>query len=290
MAGINRLGAGPRKPGIARPIDPNRFIVQDLVPEGVENDQDYKRMVQDIEDAQQSQVGWLFGRGAFDKSDLMYLRDEEERQRFTEDERRDRELQQFQKQRARLEPAAPGPAPPRPVRRDKDKGGSSVQAKVLSKLRVKAAAPAGGAGPPTGDPAPQAARATIYAGEAPAAKRQRADRAPSVSGGAGAKRAETTGAGSAGAGSSGAGPACAGGGRDSSSGQARAGDPEEGLAGLLGAYGSDEEEEEDEKPVDQKGLRLHRTQLLARRGQCAKCQGHKASAAVAASYGGSWPA
>lgn len=59
---------------------------------------------------------------AFDKSDLMYLRDEEERQRFTEDERRDRELQQFQKQRARLEPAAPGPPPPRPVRRDKDKG------------------------------------------------------------------------------------------------------------------------------------------------------------------------
>ncbi len=46
--GINRLGAGPRKPGIARPIDPNRFIVQDLVPEGVENDQDYKRMVQDV--------------------------------------------------------------------------------------------------------------------------------------------------------------------------------------------------------------------------------------------------
>lgn len=46
--GINRLGAGPRKPGIARPVDPNRFIVQDLVPEGVENDQDYKRMVQDV--------------------------------------------------------------------------------------------------------------------------------------------------------------------------------------------------------------------------------------------------
>ena len=54
----------------------------------------------------------------------MYLRDEEERQRFTEDERRDRELQQFQKQRARLEPAAPGPPPPRPVRRDKDRGGA----------------------------------------------------------------------------------------------------------------------------------------------------------------------
>ena len=61
---------------------------------------------------------------AFDKSDLMYLRDEEERQRFTEDERRDRELQQFQKQRACLEPGAPGPAAPRPVRRDKDKGGT----------------------------------------------------------------------------------------------------------------------------------------------------------------------
>jgi len=61
---------------------------------------------------------------AFDKSDLMYLRDEEERQRFTEDELRDRELQQFQRQRARVEPAAPGPAPTRPVRRDKERAGA----------------------------------------------------------------------------------------------------------------------------------------------------------------------
>ncbi len=61
---------------------------------------------------------------AFDKSDLMYLRDEEERQRFTEDELRDRELQHFQRQRARVEPAAPGPAPPQPVRRDKERAGA----------------------------------------------------------------------------------------------------------------------------------------------------------------------
>lgn len=40
---------------------------------------------------------------AFDKGDLLYLRDEEEKRRFTEMELRDSEQQQFRKERARIE-------------------------------------------------------------------------------------------------------------------------------------------------------------------------------------------
>lgn len=40
---------------------------------------------------------------AFDKGDLLYLRDEEEKRRFTEMELRDSEQQQFRKERARVE-------------------------------------------------------------------------------------------------------------------------------------------------------------------------------------------
>eukprot|EP00891_Asterochloris_glomerata_P004360 jgi/Astpho2/4360/Aster-x0627 len=47
-----------------------------------------------IEDTQQNQSGWLFTRGAFDKGDLLYLRDEEEKRRFQEVELRDSERSQ----------------------------------------------------------------------------------------------------------------------------------------------------------------------------------------------------
>ena len=40
---------------------------------------------------------------AFDKGDLLYLRDEEEKRRFTEMELRDSERQQFIKARAKIE-------------------------------------------------------------------------------------------------------------------------------------------------------------------------------------------
>eukprot|EP00210_Caulerpa_lentillifera_P002690 g2570.t1 len=102
MAGINRLGKAPPKPGTLRPPDPNKYRTVDIFSEGMEGDLDYLRMVQDIEDLQQ-QHGWLFGRGAFDKGDLLYLRDEEEKQRHAELELRDKELNQFAALRAKME-------------------------------------------------------------------------------------------------------------------------------------------------------------------------------------------
>ncbi|BDA40823.1 hypothetical protein COCOBI_01-4770 [Coccomyxa sp. Obi] len=134
MAGINRLGKAPPRPGSLRPPDPNRNRVLDIYSEGTEGDADYMRMVQDIEDAQQSQVGWLFGRGAFDKGDLLYLRDEEEKRRFKEEELRELERAQFLKLQAVAGPgpdslrAAAAPPPPRATQNQRS------QAKFLASI------------------------------------------------------------------------------------------------------------------------------------------------------------
>ncbi|CAL8466882.1 g6418 [Coccomyxa elongata] len=134
MAGINRLGKAPPRPGSLRPPDPNRNRVLDIYSEGTEGDADYMRMVQDIEDAQQSQVGWLFGRGAFDKGDLLYLRDEEEKRRFKEEELRELERAQFLRLQAVAGPdpdslrTAAAPPPPRATQNQRS------QAKFLANI------------------------------------------------------------------------------------------------------------------------------------------------------------
>ncbi|KAA6423706.1 hypothetical protein WJX79_005049 [Trebouxia sp. C0005] len=136
MAGINRLGKAAPKPGSLRPPDPNRRQDLDLFSEGAETDADYMRMVHDIEDTQQNQSGWLFGRGAFDKGDLLYLRDEEEKRRFTEMELRDSERQQFMKERARIE-AERAAAALRAAQARKDKAGRQAPKSALNSVRIK---------------------------------------------------------------------------------------------------------------------------------------------------------
>lgn len=56
-----------------------------------------------LEDQQSNRAGWLFAKGAFDKGDLLHLRDEEERGRHLEKEVRDAEQREFARQRAELE-------------------------------------------------------------------------------------------------------------------------------------------------------------------------------------------
>lgn len=99
MAGINRLGKGVLgKPGrVVHAPDLNRNRTLDFFSEEtgkLESDRDYQRTVQDIEDAAQTQ-GWLFSRGAFDKTDLLYLRDAEEKSRHTEMELHDKEVMDY---------------------------------------------------------------------------------------------------------------------------------------------------------------------------------------------------
>ena len=71
---------------------------------------------------------------AFDKGDLLYLRDEEEKRRFTEMELRDSEQQQFRKERARIE-AERAAAALRAAQARKDKQGRYKQGNIT--LHVK---------------------------------------------------------------------------------------------------------------------------------------------------------
>lgn len=89
------MGKAPPKPGTLRPPDPNKYRTVDIFSEGAEGDADYMRMVHDIEEMQQPQV--------FDKGDLLYLRDEAERQRHAEMELRDMERCRFAALRAKME-------------------------------------------------------------------------------------------------------------------------------------------------------------------------------------------
>lgn len=136
MAGINRLGKAPPKPGTLRPPDPNKYRTVDMFSEGAEADMDYIRTVRDIEEMQQQQ-GWLFGRGAFDKADLLYLRDTMEQQRHMELELRDNERNQFAAMRARLEKEQDEQRPAaalRPPKRERENDVKPV-IKALPKVR-----------------------------------------------------------------------------------------------------------------------------------------------------------
>lgn len=68
---------------------------------------------------------------AFDKGDLLYLRDEEEKRRFTEMELRDSEQQQFRKERARIE-AERAAAALRAAQARKDKQGRYRQQHIAT--------------------------------------------------------------------------------------------------------------------------------------------------------------
>jgi len=76
MAGMNRLGSAPKKaPAAPRPVDPHRFKSIESKPQDTDGDLEYQKLVQEVEEGVGSrQAGWLFGRGAFDRTDLQYLK------------------------------------------------------------------------------------------------------------------------------------------------------------------------------------------------------------------------
>ncbi|GLC64877.1 hypothetical protein PLESTF_000216900 [Pleodorina starrii] len=82
-----------------------RFQTHTVASEGVELDDNYQKMVADIEE-QTQRSGWLFGRGAFDKADLQYLRDFNNSLRYKEVEIEDKEKELWERERARLEAEA----------------------------------------------------------------------------------------------------------------------------------------------------------------------------------------
>ncbi|KAG2489342.1 hypothetical protein HYH03_012172 [Edaphochlamys debaryana] len=80
-----------------------RFQSTTLASEGA--DEVYKRVVEDIEE-QTQRAGWLFGRGAFDKADLQYLRDFNTQLKSKEGEIEDIEKLLWEKERERAEAEA----------------------------------------------------------------------------------------------------------------------------------------------------------------------------------------
>jgi hypothetical protein len=77
--------------------------VEDIVPEDVAQDEDYKRAVQSLEDQQHGRAGWLFARGALDKGDQAYLKEQEQIQRHAEEALQEREAAEFAAAKAMAE-------------------------------------------------------------------------------------------------------------------------------------------------------------------------------------------
>ncbi|CAK0733854.1 hypothetical protein CVIRNUC_000344 [Coccomyxa viridis] len=219
MAGINRLGKAPPRPGSLRPPDPNRNKTLDVFSEGTEGDADYMRMVRDIEDTQGGQSGWLFGRGAFDKGDLLYLRDEEEKKRFKEEELRDSERMQFLRMQASTTAGLSQDLPPSVPARAPDKAVPRPHARpVASIVRVKGGK--AGSAPAKRPPAAGSAPAAALAKRPRGAETPEAVPKPTSAAQNGHKQQEI----------------------DIDEGP--------GLAGLVGGYGSDDDEEDDEASDD----------------------------------------
>jgi peptidoglycan hydrolase CwlO-like protein len=76
---------------------------EDITPEDVAQDEDYKRAVQSLEDQQHGRAGWLFARGALDKGDQAYLKEQEQLQRHAEEALQEREAAEFAAARALAE-------------------------------------------------------------------------------------------------------------------------------------------------------------------------------------------
>jgi hypothetical protein len=76
------------------------------VPDDVAQDEDYKRAVQSIEDQSHVRAGFLFARGALDKGDQAYLKEQEQIQRHAEEALHEREAAEFAAARALIEEEA----------------------------------------------------------------------------------------------------------------------------------------------------------------------------------------
>lgn len=85
-----------------------------------------------LEDQQSNRAGWLFAKGAFDKGDLLHVRDEEEKRRHREQELLNADRNEFLRQRAALEMAA---AEPRETKGD-PAGGATTSSGAPPRPRV----------------------------------------------------------------------------------------------------------------------------------------------------------
>ena len=74
-----------------------------MAEQDVEQDEDYKRAVQRLEDQSHGRAGYIFSRGALDKGDQAYLKEQEQLQRHAEEALQEREAAEFAAARALAE-------------------------------------------------------------------------------------------------------------------------------------------------------------------------------------------
>lgn len=79
---------------------PSRFATEDIVPADTADDVEFQRAVQQLEDLQNPR-GYVYAKGAFDRGDQAYLKEQEERRRHVEEAVADRERAEFLAARAR---------------------------------------------------------------------------------------------------------------------------------------------------------------------------------------------
>jgi hypothetical protein len=80
----------------------NRFAVEDVVPPDASEDVEFQRAVQQLEDLQNPR-GYVYAKGAFDRGDQAYLKEQEERRRHVEEAVAERERAEFVTARARAQ-------------------------------------------------------------------------------------------------------------------------------------------------------------------------------------------
>lgn len=96
-------------------------------------DIDFQRALQRIEAQAQGRGGWLVARGAYDRGDSVYLREEEERRRHAEEIQWDKERYEFEMARARADQIEEKFRSSLEYKKKKDSTDAQYKSKQLSK-------------------------------------------------------------------------------------------------------------------------------------------------------------
>jgi hypothetical protein len=91
----------PRSRPQEKTTSTSRYHTETIVPDDAAEDVDFQRALKRLEDQAHGRGGWLMARGAFDRGDHAYMKEDEDRRRHAEEAQRDRERREFEEARAR---------------------------------------------------------------------------------------------------------------------------------------------------------------------------------------------
>lgn len=83
---------------------PSRYQFEDVMPDGAQDDIEFQKALERLQEQQQVRgAGWLAAKGAFDRGDYQYIREQEDRKRHFEEHLQERERNEFVAARIRAE-------------------------------------------------------------------------------------------------------------------------------------------------------------------------------------------